>query len=395
MDISITVKLGRYPLIEGMVEYGSDGTYIYGDLYNVGVDGLPTGSSVATAQVPYSQLPTPDGSGGIVWGDVTFSFTNVPAPTTNLYILILSYPYVLTYTLNGEYIGDSGVWWCGEPIGGNLGNCKHKWGGWDINIESVVVINGNTTYTSNIIVGYSDIIVGGAYNQQLYFRFAAPQQNEKAINPTPVDAQQNVTCLPSLLLSWEPGDPDSPPDYYQVYIGNDMGWEYTIDVSVPYVEYDQKFWGPSTKWRVDSVYGEDIVEGDVWSFYPSHLNGLTMPQNPTPVNNSTVGNFNGITLRWEGEPQATSFVLSWRKNSGTWTTVNLDSRKYKITAVSPTDYVEWKVSEKASTFQLDGETWAFNVAQPDYPSIYGAVPMPNSKRVVIACDDKLFYGRLE
>ena len=63
------------------------------------------------------------------------------------------------------------------------------------------------------------------------------------------------------------------------------------------------------------------------------------------------------------------------------------------------DVVSWFVIEEVPTGWIYGPAWTFTVTAASYPgngsgNFSGAVPVPNILKTVVACDDKIYVGRL-
>lgn len=229
----------------------------------------------------------------------------------------------------------------------------------------------------------------------------------EAINPTPAHAATNVETEPSILLQWEPGDEDYLPDSYKVYVGGGLWFEDGIPTDVPYLGYSGKIYGPSTTWRVDSIYGETTIEGDEWTFTPSSFfeTTYTVPNSPAPIHNSTAGYFNGISCAWKGDSRSTSFEL-WRGINGAAATLYSTTTLRLSVNIGLTDgqTVIWHVKEQVPSGWIEGPSWSYTVNDANFPGSDGiqgggtdfsggaAVAVPTKQIILICCGNKIYYG---
>jgi hypothetical protein len=74
-------------------------------------------------------------------------------------------------------------------------------------------------------------------------------------------------------------------------------------------------------------------------------------------------------------------------------------RESTIADCAVTDSVSWFVQEQLPIGWVEGPIWTFTVQTASYPgsgtgNTGGAVPAPNIQKTVIACDNKIYYGRI-
>ena len=263
-------------------------------------------------------------------------------------------------------------------------------------------------YIDSVLVGnqggasYANYGISGLPNQPAYlFNVFETASQEKAVSPTPTDAETNVETEPSILLQWEPGDEDNPPDSYMVYVGGGLWFDEGFPTSNPYLDYSGKIFGPTTTWRVDSIYGATTVTGDEWTFTPSVFSETTYdsPNSPTPIHESVAGYFNGVTCAWKGDSRSTSFEL-WRGVNGADATLysTVSARLSVNTGLTNEQTVIWHVVEQVPSGWIQGPSWSYTVSTANYPSsgeaVTGCVPMPNKKVVVVVCGTKLYFGEV-
>jgi hypothetical protein len=127
---------------------------------------------------------------------------------------------------------------------------------------------------------------------------------EKAVNPTPADDAMNVDVSHGLTLTWEPGDPDNPPDSYSIYLDDEL-----LEAGNTTGSYEHDGIGLSifdNVWRVDSIYGSETVEGDDWTFSISVHFVITPAVNLTPADSET-GVARTVLFTWSGGDVVGSF----------------------------------------------------------------------------------------
>ena len=326
-----------------------------------------------------------------------------------------SYDYTLTF--NGQRFTESGT-----ATYRGITNPYYTLGNAGIDLDdpdysdpvwNYIIADVDFTYqgeTQNISFSQSGVLTipdPPGYNASETLVFGQPQ--EKAINPTPADGSTNIETDPTadpaeqhILLQWEPGDEDYPPDSYMVYVGGGVWFDEGIPTTVPYLDYSGKIYGPSTTWRVDSIYGETTIEGDEWTFTPSSFfeTTYTVPNSPSPINASIAGYFSGISCAWKGDSRSISFEL-WRGINGAAATLysTTTSRLSVNTGLTNGQTVIWHVKEQVPAGWIEGPSWSYTVSSSNYPgsadtvgSVKGCVPMPTKKILILAYGNSLYYG---
>lgn len=123
-----------------------------------------------------------------------------------------------------------------------------------------------------------------------------------AHSPVPAGGSKGVN--PQSQLSWQ--EPDVPGATYALYFGPNS--EVTanprfINVSPPFDTGTLDFVTPYY-WRVDTIAGSDVFEGDPWTFTTG---GKTA--NPSPADNSVNVSLSAHNLTWSGDTWATSYKV--------------------------------------------------------------------------------------
>lgn len=122
--------------------------------------------------------------------------------------------------------------------------------------------------------------------------------NGKASNPSPNNGAEGVAI--DAVLSWSPTPQALSQDVYfgttnpPAFVQNQPGATYTPpgDLAMATTYY----------WRIDGVNGDDVWEGDVWSF----TTDLGKAENPSPANGEGVMDSGDIILNWTAGSTATS-----------------------------------------------------------------------------------------
>jgi hypothetical protein len=313
--LSLTIKL-NHPTLDAGETYSPEvaTTSLYGRLYESN-GGQPTGDLIAETSVLLSGLV----SGGK--GYYTLMFTGLELTEGTPYVVLIFNPTYIEWLLNGNPYGiggvnsyhtDNGVWY--KTL--NMGTIVE-----DSSISATATLDEEEIYAYTGGAEEWGIYVDGDGNSQnVSFTFTGPAAaGPKAKNPTPEHEEQDVVTEPSILLEWEPGDSENPPDSYKVYVGGGLSLELQDEVTDPSYSYTGRIFGPSTEWRVDSIYGDETVKGDEWKFFPESFSFLVydLPNNPTPIDNSGVGKLsNGVRCKWDGDSTATNFRLFRSINGG-------------------------------------------------------------------------------
>ena len=275
---------------------------------------------------------------------------------------------------------------------GNSSNKLH----W-VAYTSSVYDNGTECYSVNS---------GGSWTleatRELWFEEWGDIANAKATNPTPAHTSTGVD-FSGLTLSW-----DGTANSYNIYFGNTVlfnEWVYlgnTADTSivVPYTitgdnvtEEVQAFvgdpldwintqidWNDDLSWRVDSVFDDETVTGDVWWFNATPAKTSV----PSPTDALTDITLDWMDFSWTGAPTATSYDTYCAKTvPGITTLVNVVNSSAEV-SISQEDFIEaaidkvspsysgtylWRVDSKNLFGVAEGDAWTFYTIAFDQPKV--------------------------
>jgi hypothetical protein len=134
--------------------------------------------------------------------------------------------------------------------------------------EGIATVTQLTEGTPPASGGYLYVVSTSTLFEQTTDFIPAGSAPEKAINPTPADANSN-TSRNTASLTWEDG---GQAESYDVYFGTESGnltqvEDGIADTSANISTYNPLGFSTIYYWRVDSINGYGTTTGDEWSFY--------------------------------------------------------------------------------------------------------------------------------
>lgn len=217
---------------------------------------------------------------------------------------------------------------------------------------------------------------------------------QRATNPSPVNGATEVSVATG--LSWDAAD---NTDSYTVFLRSGGGQQAIVAegttetaVSPEAIEAvigGQLPYNTSFEWRVDSIAGEETVQGDVWTFTtePEPLSLPGQASNPTPANSATGIGINP-TLSWQSAAGAVGYVIRFGTDNPPQPLRELDTTSvvvneldgYSDGLADDTTYF-WAVDAQNEAGTTAGTVWRFTTASsgPDLSAgLVGFLPFNSS-----------------
>lgn len=345
-------------------------------LYEADASGFPSGAALGSVAKEAATIST-----SATWAD--FVFASAIETSAARYVFVLSLPSGST--------GEDHISWYGRgsggltPLGCHSTDSGLSW--FNSGINAYRVYNGDELIDSTIssIVGtvtiYGSIFHGNSF---LYPATLEP------VNPTPVDAAENID-IEDAQLTWEC---DGEPDHYEVWFGTALGgptlrgttgdkfWNvpFTLDIGIEY------------EWKIVAIYGEDEASSEVWSFTTRPLSFyLSKPVNPTPEHEQSGVPISTATLTWENGGGATSYdVYIGEGDSGSLVKVSdsTSAVSYAIRDLKYSTTYYWRVDARNQFGEVQGDVWEFAIH-----SLQSAGQIANviKRRLVAAAKDRIWY----
>jgi hypothetical protein len=226
-----------------------------------------------------------------------------------------------------------------------------------------------------------------------------------AITPFPTDGMEHVNVQTVRPWTWEPGDADVIPDYYIVNVGGVFTWDTTDVYDLGSYVYDGPTFLPYTYWRIDSVFGDVVVEGTTWKFSDLVIS-IVAPTNIAPLDGSIDESPSSVMLEWRDINLQGKYVLGPIIKYAIFINGEkaLDNMPYQgefpttiITGLKYNTTYTWKVAIVTSMGNIFGSEWTFTTKAigagagggPPFP--IGTNMGTRIQRLLAAADDSIWY----
>ena len=208
----------------------------------------------------------------------------------------------------------------------------------------------------------------------------------QAINPDPEDGEVNVSMNKD-EVTWENGGDASK---YEVYFGTDstpdsgerIGYKSSTYYSLPDLGYDTTYY-----WRIDAINGDEITEGQVWSF-TTRSPSVDLPNraiSPTPADDTRDVPITTSKISWMNGGGATSYDVYFGQNfipGDDQYQGNTTATSWSLPYLEYGNHYFWKIKARNSGGTTNATIWHF-VVEPPAPNTSAIWPSPVDQSVEV------------
>lgn len=231
-------------------------------------------------------------------------------------------------------------------------------GGQDVaTLPAYVLLNTGTSFSESDAL-WLEIKGLGSIDSWLFVDNVQIRAAVRAHSPVPANETEGV--YPGVQLRWQ--EPDVPGATYDLYFGPNpdvTANPKTTDVHPPFDTGTLDYMTPYY-WRVDTIAGTDVFEGDVWTFTTG---GKT--SNPSPADGLVNVPLSDKNLTWSGDSWATSYKVYAGTQFPLSYVGEVTSNVYPDypTPNAETTYY-WRVDEYADgQLAVTGDVWQFTTRE--------------------------------